>query len=253
MHKIIVIGTYFGNWPKWFPAYYLSCQKVKNIDWLFFTDCGFPPISCSNIKFVSMNLEELNNLASEKLGFRIRKEVYSQLDFRPAYGVIFAQYLKDYDFWGYCDFDIIWGDIRSFITESILSDNQIISSRKDNLAGHFTLWKNESETNNLFKSAPEYREAFSNYKHTNFDENIISNFLANMLAGNKKNDNIRVYWPKIIVVGRNELKINPNGWYWENGKIFDKKGQEHIYLHFTPWKATMKTLIFYLETNRKNL
>ena len=243
MYKIIVMGTYFGNWPKWFPAFFLSCQTVKDIDWLFFTDCPIPNVTCPHIKFIPMNLEQLNHLASEKLGFPIQKDSYSQLDIRPAYGVIFEEYFTGYDFWGHCDFDVIWGNIRHFITDSILNQHQIISSRKDQLAGHFTLWKNEPKTNTLFKFVPEYRQAFSNAKHVNFDEHIMSKFLANQLTSN---NDIKIYWSKKIVVGRIELKNKPKGWYWKNGKIFDKENQEHIYIHFMPWKASMKKIDFQL-------
>ena len=243
------MGTYFGSWPKWFPAFFLSCQAVKDIDWLFFTDCKIPAVTCHHIKFIPMNIKQLNHLASEKLGFYIQKDSYSQLDIRPAYGVVFKEYFTGYDFWGHCDFDVIWGNIRSFITDSILSKHQIISSRKDKLAGHFTLWKNEPKTNTLFKSVPEYRQAFSNPNHVNFDEHIMSKFLANQLISN--DDMISVYWPKKIVVGRIELETKPNGWYWKDGKIFDNEDQEHIYIHFMPWKASMKNIDFQLGNQPK--
>ena len=37
-----------------------------------------------------------------------------------------------YDFWGHCDMDLIWGDIRNFITEDVLSkyDKIIIQINK---------------------------------------------------------------------------------------------------------------------------
>ena len=81
----------------------------------------------ANIEFKPMDLAQLNNLASEKLGFRIQKWTYSQADLQPAYGVIFDEYIQGFDFWGHFDIDVVWGDIRSFITEEILKNYQIIS------------------------------------------------------------------------------------------------------------------------------
>jgi hypothetical protein len=36
-----------------------------------------------------------------------------------AYGEIFANELHEYDFWGFSDIDLIWGNIRNFYTEEL--------------------------------------------------------------------------------------------------------------------------------------
>jgi FkbM family methyltransferase len=242
--KIIIIGTYFGKWPVWFPAFLLSCAKNHTIEWLFFTDCEIPEVTHSNIKFERMNLGQLNDLASKKLGLRIQKDAFSQLNLRPAYGVIFEKYIKGFDFWGHCDFDVVWGDIRSFITEPILQNHDIVSGRKDFLAGHLTLWRNEPETNILFSAIPAYREIFSSSEHHAFDEPIMSTFLKTLIAtGSSK---VRVYWPEQMVTWFHE-KANPNGWYWDSGKIFDAKHREHIYLHFQDWKKSVNSIDFQVD------
>ena len=40
---------------------------------------------------------------------------YKLCDYKPVYGLIFDEDLQDYDFWGHCDVDLIFGDIRKFI------------------------------------------------------------------------------------------------------------------------------------------
>ncbi len=44
---------------------------------------------------------------------------YKLVDFRPAFGELFSEYLLQYDFWGHCDLDVIFGDIRAFVTNDI--------------------------------------------------------------------------------------------------------------------------------------
>jgi len=244
MSKIIIIGTYFGKWPAWFPAFLFSCAKNETIEWLFFTDCDIPKVSYPNIEFKPMDLSQINNLASEKLGFRIQKWTYSQADLQPAYSVIFDEYIQGFDFWGHCDIDVVWGDIRNFITEEILKNYQIISCRKDYLAGHFTLWRNEPDTNTLFRSVPTYREALQDSKYRGLDEELISAFLRTQLITPTENCAIKVYWPEPMVVGFIELNNNPNGWYWDNGKIFDAKERERVYIHFQKWKSSMNHIDF---------
>jgi hypothetical protein len=233
--KIIVVGTYFGHWPIWFPAFLLSCAKNETIQWLFFTDCEIPQVSFPNIKFVRMNLNQLNELASRKLGLAICKDAYSQVDLQPAYGVIFEDYIQGYEFWGHCDIDVVWGDIRNFFTDDIFKNYDILSPRKDFLAGHLTLWRNDPRVNTLFNAVPSYREIFSSNEHHGFDEPIMSTFLRDLImSGSNK---VRVYWPTTMVVwfyGKN----SPVGWYWKNGKVFDTRNREYIYLHFQHWNKT---------------
>ncbi|MBO7521566.1 MAG: hypothetical protein J6T16_04930 [Opitutales bacterium] len=105
--------------------------------------------------------------------FKIELEYpYKLCDYRVAYGEIFKEELKNYDFWGYCDIDLLWGNIRKFYTDEILS-----SYEKIGFQGHSTLYKNTPSVNALYKTkidaAPTYREIFTSNKNLFFDEDII--------------------------------------------------------------------------------
>ena len=273
MNKIIFIIPYFGSWPKWIPAFFLSCKKNESINWLIFTDCTIPNINYPNIKFIKMNLEQYLSLASLKLGFQVNKDKYSQCDLKSAYGVIFEEYTVGYNFWGHCDLDLVWGDIKKFLPMSILQNYDIISSSEKYIAGHFTIWKNVSYINLLFKEVPGYQELLSNKKHYVFDEFYITIFLKIQLL--KRNDNnkitfdyalkrdllsfetnyaqkilekkikpLNIYWPKQQLVDRAELDSKPVGWLWKDGKLYDKNKNEKYYLHFIDWKSSMKHIDF---------
>lgn len=69
---------------------------------------------------------------------------YKLCDYRKLYGAIFQDYLGNYEFWGYCDIDVIFGDLDSFISDEVLSIFDKIGTR-----GHLTLYRNIQE----FKSA----------------------------------------------------------------------------------------------------
>ncbi len=240
MKKIRIILTYFGDWPNWFPAFLLSCHKNDKIDWLIFTDCRIPEATFSNIKFIHFSLAQLNALASRKLGFSINKQRYSQVDLHPAAGLIFEDYLAGYDFWGHCDIDVIWGDIRTFINDSIVDQYEIISSRKKRLAGHFTLWKNTSRINTHFRAVPNYQAALAVPHYSKFDEKAMSRFLSETTQA----EGIRIFWQKSIVVDWPELEARPKGWYWRNGKIYDGDHHERFYVHFMTWKKHIKRIDF---------
>jgi FkbM family methyltransferase len=211
---------------------------------LFFTDCKIPEEKFPNISFEQMGMEQLNDLASKKLGICIHKRISTQMDLQPAYGLIFEEFIEGYDFWGHCDVDVVWGDIRSFLTEDILQNYNILSFRKGYLAGHLTIWKNELETNTLFKAVPAYQTVFEDNEFHLFDEDLMSNFLKYLIENPGEKRKIRVYWPEQLVVGWRELEKNPHGWYWENGKIYDGNHQERVYIHFQKWKRSMKSIDF---------
>lgn len=41
-------------------------------------------------------------------------------DYKPTYGLAFKKWLGKYDFWGYCDFDLLLGNLRKFFTDEVL-------------------------------------------------------------------------------------------------------------------------------------
>lgn len=95
---------------------------------------------------------------------------YKLCDFRPAYGDIFSEYLEGYDFWGHCDVDLFWGDIRKFITDEVLERYDRIYS-----TGHCSLYRNKEEINLWYKSLPacgyqKWKEVFQNPASCCFDE-----------------------------------------------------------------------------------
>ena len=72
---------------------------------------------------------------------------YKFCDFRPAFGEIFSDYLVGYDYWGHCDVDLIWGDIRKFVTDDVLTKYKRIFSR-----GHCSIYENSSEVNAFYRT-----------------------------------------------------------------------------------------------------
>ena len=148
MKKIILIVPYFGKWPLWINYHFESICSNKSIDWLFVTDCEIPKRGMKNVIFKKMTMEYFNLMINEKLNLNISMSFKKVCDIRPAFGIIFEDFMKDYQFWGVTDTDIIYGDIRKFITIDVLNNYDIISSRKGNLSGHFTLFRNNKEINN---------------------------------------------------------------------------------------------------------
>jgi len=107
------------------------------------------------------------------LGFPVHfTNPYKVCDFKPIYGFLFGDYLKDYDYWGYCDTDIIFGDLQSFIHKHLSSKVDVLSSYSEFISGPFTLYRNENRINELFRLSPGYRKILQDEVYRSFDENF---------------------------------------------------------------------------------
>lgn len=256
MNKIVIIGVYCGKFPENMELWMKSCEHNKEIDFMIFTDNN--TISdTSNVKFINFSLEEFSKLASEKLGLNVFiKSPYKCCDFKSVYGVIFQDYIKDYMFWGHCDFDLIFGDIRKYITDDILEKYDKILP-----LGHLSLYRNTKEVNDRYKCpgtiCRDYKEVFQTDKAYAFDE------YPGMYSIYKYNNfpfyDVRLFADITIKHFRFTLAAKDKNYkkqvfYWEDGKVYrvyqqDKKlySEEFIYIHFQKRK-NMKIHIDNIES-----
>ena len=115
-NRIILILPYFGKLPNFFPFWLQSCVNNKDIDFLIITDNENLEVSSyKNIFKVTMTFDDCRAIIEEKLKRRVLLErPYKLCDYRPLYGKIFEDYIEGYEFWGFCDCDMIFGDISKF-------------------------------------------------------------------------------------------------------------------------------------------
>lgn len=178
MKKYVFIVPYIGKFPDWFQLWLNSCGRNVFVDWLIFTDNHTPYHYPSNVTVHYCTFDDLKQLFQSRFDFKIAlSKPYKFCDFRPAYGKIFSEYIQGYDFWGYCDIDLIWGDLRKWLTEVESTDYDRISHW-----GHCTLLKNTDRVNSVFEKRIEamnhYQSVFSDDRHYAFDEENGFNILS---------------------------------------------------------------------------
>ncbi|WP_068816599.1 DUF6625 family protein [Phormidesmis priestleyi] len=174
MNKIALVNCYMGTLPNYFQLFLDSAVRNPDIDFYIFNDETEKINVSHNVKIIPLSLGEFNKLASSKLELSIgvtHNHGYKLCDLKPAYGVIFEDYLRGYDFWGYCDIDIIWGKVTNFVTPEVLSSHDVITVEKTHLAGHFTLFRNSGITIDLFRQTEDYKKVFADINRAYwFDE-----------------------------------------------------------------------------------
>ena len=167
MKSIVIIFPYFGTLPVQYKMWRVSALANTTIDFLFFTDSDIE--QAQNIFVHKMQFYEFQKIVQKAFDFPIILDrPYKLCEYKQSYGYILQDYIKDYDFWGFGDLDLVYGDLRFFFTEDVLSRKFILGW------GHLTLLHNDEDTNNFFMKQIDgyqnYKDAFTTSKITYFDE-----------------------------------------------------------------------------------
>ncbi len=167
MQKIVIIFPYFGILPPQYKMWRASALQNSSIDFMFFTDSEVEP--AKNIVVNKMQFSDFKQLAQKTFKFPIVLDrPYKLCEYKQAYGYILQEYIKEYDFWGFGDLDLVYGDLRSFFTEDVLVHKFLLGW------GHLTLLHNDKDTNTYFMKQvdgyQDYKDAFTTSKITFFDE-----------------------------------------------------------------------------------
>ena len=177
MKKIRLIIPYFGKLPKFFPYFLLTAQRNDKINFLIFTDQKvdqFELLNAENIEFKTLSFEDFREKVQSKFDFEISlKTPYKLCDYKVAYGFIFEEELKEYDYWGFCDTDVLLGDIYQFLEEYNFFTNDYA---RYGLLGHLQIFKNSREVNRIFMSGQgsdyrlDYHNVYTSEQNFIFDE-----------------------------------------------------------------------------------
>ena len=168
MKKAVFIIPYFGKLPHYFSMWSKTAKKNLEYDFWIITDDNTVASISENIRIVFMSFAELAEKVQKKFPFTLGLNSPRKLcDFKPTYGYIFEDEIKEYLYWGYCDIDVVLGDLSGCIPIEDGYDKLFIH-------GHMTLFKNNYEMNRLFMKQidfPEtYREILSDTANHIFDE-----------------------------------------------------------------------------------
>ena len=175
--KCALIVPYFGKLPEFFQLFLKSCAPNRHFTWYIFTDDTTEFDYPDNVKTKCTSFEETQTRFKQALGDKIVLErPYKLCDYRPAYGLVYSELLKEYDYWGHCDIDLLFGNLEKYVVPIMQKGYDKIFA-----AGHLTLYRNTIENNHMFRMPlngellfEEYSKREMNY---GFDEN----------GGNKKN------------------------------------------------------------------
>jgi hypothetical protein len=153
------------------PLWLESCRYNTEIDWVIISNDNIAQELPSNVILINKSFKQVKDQIQSCFSFPIKLDnAWGLCTFRPAYGDIFKELTAGYDFWGYCDLDVIFGNISRFVTPDILANYDKIM-----WLGHFSLYKNMERCNSAYRLKDQfgkhlYENAFSKSNVSCFDE-----------------------------------------------------------------------------------
>lgn len=151
-NKIIKILPWYGDYHSYFQLYLYSIYKNKDcLDLLLIAEEPPSYPLPDNVIFLQKSLEELDVLLKEviyeqyKISLNstlpahvgdVRKSAWKLCDYKPLYGLLFFNHIKEYSHWAFGDCDVIFGDIASSIPK-LFTYTLIVGK------GHFSAFKTD--------------------------------------------------------------------------------------------------------------
>lgn len=267
MQSIVLIIPYFGKWPIWMELYLDSIKRNETIDFYFITDCDVLMLNgIENISYEQITFEEYIKRFKELLGEDIKiPDAYKICDLRPFFGLVHKEIIKKYDFFGWTDVDLLFGNIRSVYTGEVLNKYKVLSTHKTRLSGHFALLRNIEKHRIIGYKIYNWRQALQNSEFVGIDEHGITNALQ-MTFFDKLAEKFRVSKNNVVLNVIRIFKTNkhyfveqyttpftsipwidgslnsnqPNEWFYDQGTITNSRdeGKEFIYIHFMNFKSS---------------
>ncbi len=135
---MIVFIPYFGSWPEWIDLFFDSVARNPSVHFLIYTDCGTAPYEdYANITIRRISFSDYIITIGKQLGLSLEPlSPYKLCDVRPFFGELHEREFADYDFYGWCDLDLVFGNIRGFYTDDILCNAAVLSTHADRISGH---------------------------------------------------------------------------------------------------------------------
>ena len=239
-HSIAVVIAYFGDWPVWMNFFVESCRANRDISWIIVGNTDPPPNRSPNVRYVRTSFDEYKDRLSHTFKARVNlTHPYKLCDLKPALPYVHRDMTAGYDFVGFGDLDVIYGDIRSFYDDQLLSRFDMLSSHRDRVSGHLFLMRNSEKNITAFQRVPGWKETLRERDYLSFDERKFFNFLrgtrARLLA------KVGFQQPQCLFQERYSTPAATDHmrWYWQDGTLTNEFYPHHpfMYLHFMSWHS----------------
>lgn len=230
----------------WIKGFLRSCTPIRSVEWIVFHEAPVPSPCPANVRFVYLPWTTFQERIRKSSGAAPpSKPDYKLCDAKVFLGDAFADLIEGFDYFGWGDLDIIYGDLDRFL-ESLFGKWNIISFHKDMISNHLVFFRNTPELRQLYTKIPDYKSAMLKSEYASLDDTHLSS-----VAKQYPNAFFAEFHttPFVNWIPWCDGTYNfPARWYWNQGKITNDldRGYEFPYFHFMVWKGGSK--FYYCES-----
>lgn len=177
MLRKVFILTQFGKPHEWTQEYIDHVQKLGKNGWYWKIFTPNKLESKGNVEIIPMTIEQFNDLIELKCGVNPKNFITEEgvpskpvSDFYVASGKIFEDYIKSYDFWGMTNWDVVYGNLSTFLPDDFLNDSDIFTDDVMQVNGVFSLFRNHQLINRLYETIPDWQTMFTEHRLFGIDE-----------------------------------------------------------------------------------
>jgi hypothetical protein len=162
----LFLHPYFGERPPWWDQYVAQLPAMKEMGYDF---------------LITHDLKDFHHRALAATGIEPQGLYGTRklCDWRPLLGLLYAEEIKKYDFWGFSDADVAYGRVDKWVTDEFLSGLDVHSNHHSYVCGPWTLFRVGQRTQDLFLEVPDWRENLTGTELTGWAETSFSRALEN--------------------------------------------------------------------------
>eukprot|EP00439_Symbiodinium_sp_Y106_P085569 s109_g28.t8 len=279
VRKCLMLGAFvlvwFGPPPGWAALTLRSMSWNEEFRFLIFTD---QPMSDweygeknPNVQFRYLNASMFSRLARRRTAVETRlQHGYKLCDWRMAYGEIFATWLRQFDFWGWVDFDVVLGRLAFFgFNSSALERRDVVGEFGWPAQGPLTLLRNRPDVNRLWRKLPDIAARLKQHDIQRLNEWAFGRLLwksslerlprpfPTQLSASSRHGDSWMNKGAEVRKGADSLRSTKKTlfcggvpWYsdgdiiWSEGRLWHLPScGEAGYLHFSRWKAAFEGMM----------
>lgn len=219
--KALVIVVYMGPLPENLPLWLRSAGCNPRVDFLLVTDHepGFD--LPANVTLMISDMARLRDVFARTAEMPVALESpYKLNDFKPMFWAL-APNIGDYDYWGFCDLDVMFGDLSPLLSANRDRFDMLLSE------GHLRFLRNSETVRQAFRrvSTPRtWQDILSDPVTMGMDEH------GGINAVMAQEDRPWFADPRMVAdfdPGFRQLRLLPlwrnyrvQGFFWENGRVF---------------------------------
>ncbi len=213
--KIAVLIVYFGPFPEWYPLWRRSALLNPDIDFIVIQDQRDSGED-GNIHFCRRQMAEIGFAdKTAKIDAKL-SYAYKVCDYRPLFGVMFADLIQGYDYWGWGDLDVLYGDILGNLRDSF-GPYDYVSTGFEGESGPLAFLKNTEKVTQLWRDIAGLADKLASDTQYAMDEKDFVELLKNRCTTD--------------IVFRECLHDLPAR--WDNGVLRSvKSGKDYVLYHF---------------------